>query len=204
MCSTNDAFDHVVLLNGGEQMKCELKKEEFGIDGYGPVDTYEWTNKCGGNLSNGGVPRKLEEINDEEFDIPPMFDDTIYKRDEILDLDYEDESGIYVGKMYACKTDCQIALAIHAIKKRFHFKQTKTTRNSFVLTCSDTKCFWRIMARETKNHGYYEIGKVEPEHTCSIETRSKCMEKATSRVIASLYKSKYINQNKGPNAVDMQ
>ncbi|CAL9248039.1 unnamed protein product [Arabidopsis halleri] len=149
--------------------------------------------------------RKLDEVDDEDFDIPPLCDDCEYERDEIPDLDIEDdEKGIFKGRVYASKQDCQISLAIHAIKEQFYFKQTRTKRHSFVLTCADERCQWRIMAHEMKTCGYYQIRKADLEHTCNIETRGQYMKKATSRVIASVYKAKYSKITQGPVPMDLQ
>lgn len=83
--------------------------------------------------------RPLSEIRDEEFDVPPLFDDLSYEADDVPDLNLDDTDGEpHVGKLYATKQDCQIGLAIYAIKNRFHFRQTRTTRGSFVLSCHDT------------------------------------------------------------------
>lgn len=39
---------------------------------------------------------------------------------------------VYVCKLYESKEDCQISLAIYAIKKQFLFKQTMTKVDYFV------------------------------------------------------------------------
>lgn len=63
--------------------------------------------------------RKLEDVADEEFDIPPLFNDTTYEASEIPDMDVAGDDGqIYVGKVYGNKEDCQISLSIYAIKKQ--------------------------------------------------------------------------------------
>ncbi|CAD5327205.1 unnamed protein product [Arabidopsis thaliana] len=142
---------------------------------------------------------------DEEFNIPPLFDDTEYERDEIPELDIEDdEKGIYKGRVYASKQDCQISLAIHAIKEQFYFKQSRTKRHYFVITCADENCQWRIMSHEMKTCGYYLIRKADLEHTCNIETRGQYMKMATSRVIASVYKAKFSKFSEGPVPLDLQ
>ncbi|CAN6995708.1 unnamed protein product, partial [Brassica rapa subsp. trilocularis] len=85
--------------------------------------------------------RLLSEISDEEFDVPPLFDDLSYETEDVPDLNWEDSGEEpFVGKLYATKQDCQIGLAIYAIKEQFYFRQTRTTRHSFVLSCHDTKC----------------------------------------------------------------
>ncbi|CAN6894409.1 unnamed protein product [Brassica oleracea var. botrytis] len=85
--------------------------------------------------------RALSEISDEEFDVPPLFDDLSYEAEDVPDLHWEDSSEEpFVGKLYATKQDCQIGLAIYAIKEQFYFRQTRTTRHSFMLSCHDTTC----------------------------------------------------------------
>ena len=160
-------------------------------------------------MPNGGQrnrqTRKLDDIEDEELYIPPLFDDIEYERDEIPDLGIEDdEKGIYKGRVYASKQDCQISLAIHAIKEQFYFKQSRTKRHYFVITCADENCKWRIMSHEMKTCGYYQIRKADLEHTCNIETRGQYMKMATSRVIASVYKAKYSKYSEEHVPLDLQ
>ncbi|CAA7056648.1 unnamed protein product [Microthlaspi erraticum] len=147
----------------------------------------------------------LGEIDDEEFDIPPLFDDTQYENAEIPDLEIDELGGeVVVGKVYSSKKDCQVALAIYAIKGMFNFRQTTTKSNYFVLNCTDQRCDWRILAVQVKNCGYYEIKKANLHHTCCIETRSLFKKKASSRFIADVFKAKYGDPVKGPRAADLQ
>lgn len=148
---------------------------------------------------------KIEDVDDEEFDIPPLYNDIEYERENIPDLDIdEDGKGIYKGKMYASKEDCQIGLAIYAIKNMFHFTQTRTKRDYFVLSCSGERCDWRILAHEMKGNGYYYIKKAHLDHTCTIEDRNQYQKKATSRVIASVFKAQYSDPSRGPVPMDLQ
>jgi len=171
----------------------------------------EWAAKakvgCRVGSSHGlrARARKLEEVDDEEFDIPPLFEDIEYEIENTPYLDIEDDGkGIYKGKVYASKEDCQIGLAIYAIKNMFHFKQTRTKWNYFVLSCSDEKCDWRILATLMKGTGYFEIKKASLQHTYSLETRGQFMQKATSKVIASVFKAKYSDPTSGPVPMDLQ
>ena len=117
--------------------------------------------------------RPLSEISDEEFDTPTLFDDLSYEAEDVPDLNLDDsDDEPFVGKLYATKQDCQIGLAIYAIKQQFHFRQSLTTRRSFVLSCYDTHCDWRILAKELTNCGYYTIKKAQPNHCCTIDTRN--------------------------------
>jgi len=148
--------------------------------------------------------RKLSDVDDEEFDIPPLFDDTEYEAAIMPDIDRADGEDVYKGKVYASKSDCQIGLAIYAIRHMFHFKQTRTKLDSFVLNCADEKCDWRVTAHEMPESGYYEIRKAKLDHTCSVETRKMYKKKATSRVIAAVYKAQYSEPVKGPVPMDLQ
>ncbi|XP_056853962.1 uncharacterized protein LOC130503313, partial [Raphanus sativus] len=149
--------------------------------------------------------RKLDDVDDDEFDIPPMFDDTEYDVSEIPDMDVGDHYGeIAVGKVFGSKEDCQIALAIYAIKKQFRYTQTRTKVDSFVVECPDKRCDWRVTAHEIRGCGYYEIRKAKLEHLCPIEFRQGYKSRATSRVIAAVYKAKFGNPGKAPVARDLQ
>ncbi|XP_010474008.1 PREDICTED: uncharacterized protein LOC104753452 [Camelina sativa] len=217
MCNTFSCFDHTVLVNGTTPLKEEEKaKTSFdvrseeaniglrSIDGE-HVASATWSNGCGQRNGSAMDSRKLEDIDDEEFDIPPLYDDTEFEREEIPDLDFEDDGKeLCKGKLFANKEDCQIALAIYAIKNKFHFKQTTTKKDSFVVSCTGESCEWRVLASEMKESGYYEIRKADLEHTCPIETRRNYLKKLTSRVIAAVFKSKYSDPSKGPGPLDLQ
>ncbi|KAG7636029.1 hypothetical protein ISN45_At02g005580 [Arabidopsis thaliana x Arabidopsis arenosa] len=129
-------------------------------------------------MPNGGQrnreTRKIDDIEDEEFDIPPLFDDIEYERDEIPNLDIEDD------------------------------EKSRTKRHYFVITCADENCQWRIMSHEMKTCGYYQIRKADLEHTCNIETRGQYMKMATSRVITSVYKAKYNKFSERHVPLDLQ
>ena len=120
-----------------------------------------------------------------------------------LNLNDSDEES-FVGKLYATKQDYQIGLAIYAIKQQFHFRQSRTTRRSFVLSCYDTHCDWRILAKELTNFGYYTIKKAELNRCCTIDTRNLYRKKATSKVIAHVYRSRYSKPTNGPKSIQQQ
>ncbi|CAA7015097.1 unnamed protein product [Microthlaspi erraticum] len=164
-----------------------------------------WTDDNGQTKNTSYCPRSLGSIDDEEFDIPPLFDDTLYESTDIHNLDIDKMGGdVAVGKVYSSKKDCQVALAIHAIKNMFNFRQSTTKHNYFVVICTDERCDWRVLAVQVKYCGYYGIKKANLEHTCCIETRSMFKKRASSRVIAAVFKAKYGDPVKGPWAADLQ
>ncbi|KAL0847258.1 hypothetical protein Bca101_020504 [Brassica carinata] len=201
-CTTNDAFDHVVEVGATSNGKSENGDDKHPWKGVGrPQNPWTGVDKDIPSVDRRprGETRKLDEIDDEEFDIPPLFDDTSYAAAEIPDMDLDEGDGrIYVGKVFGNKQDCQISLAIYAIRNQFRFKQTRTKLDSFVCECPDPKCDWRVTAHEVRGCGYYEIRKAQLDHSCPIEFRHGFKSMVTSRVIAAVYKSKFCVPGKGP------
>ncbi|KAL0741726.1 hypothetical protein Bca4012_083239 [Brassica carinata] len=200
-CDTQSCFDHYVEVGGGGRGADVAKDEK--------PETYNpWMGggAQGEAINRSSVPkRRLEEIDDEEFDIPPLFDDTEFDAAEIPDMDVDEcDSRIEVGKVFGSKEDCQIALVIYAIKQQFKFTQTRTKIDSFVVECPDSRCDWRVTAHEVRGCGYYEIRKAQLNHSCPIEFRNGYKSKATSRVIAAVYKAKFGDTAKPPVARELQ
>ena len=200
-CTTNNAFDHTVIAGSPSSSNDKTTPEGEDVK-------FPWSINPGhGNVVTPAQreTRKLEEVDEEEFDIPPLFDDTTYVVEEIPDIDSDKDDGrVYVGKMYGSKEDCQISLAIYAIKNQFQFTQTVTKLNYFVVECPDEHCDWRVTAHEMRGCGYYEIKKAQPDHHCPIESRNGYIGKATSKVIAAVYKSRFGEHNRNPKAKDLQ
>ncbi|XP_024015956.1 uncharacterized protein LOC112089207 [Eutrema salsugineum] len=190
-----------VILSGGDS----------GTPGDASVDSEGWTRADAFDLFKGddvGAGESSRASPREEwpkFDIPPLFDDTKYESVDMPDLDLSgDDDRLYVGKIYASKEECRIGLALYAIKHIFTFYQSTTKKNYFVVSCTDRKCDWRILAHEVKDCGYYELVKMNLKHICAFEMRNKFRKKATSRIIAAVYKSKYGNPENGPKALSLQ
>ncbi|RIA05146.1 hypothetical protein BRARA_K00569 [Brassica rapa] len=160
-CDTKSCFDHYVEVGGGSGGEDKAKEEM-------PEVANPWSG--GGGVNRNNEPkRRLADIDDEEFDIPPLFDDTEFDAAEIPDMDVDEHDGkIEVGK------------------------------------CPDSRCDWRVTAHEVRGCGYYEIRKAQLDHSCPIEFRNGYKSKATSRVIAAVYKAKFGDSGKLPVARDLQ
>ena len=124
-----------VMCSGGDVEGFRL--DEYGIEG----NPSECLDPNGDLLSDN---RDLRDVDDEEFEIPTLYDDIEYEREPIPDLERDDGEKVYVGKLYASKEDCQIRLAIYAIRYMFHYKQAVTKRESFTCNCCDSRCEWKI------------------------------------------------------------
>ncbi|XP_013728259.2 uncharacterized protein LOC106431956, partial [Brassica napus] len=157
----------------------------------------EEANPCSGGVVLTGTMSPNEDL---KTSMMKKFDAA-----EIPDMDVDEHDGkIEVGKVFGSKEDCQIALAIYAIKKQFKFTQTRTKIDSFVVECPDSRCDWRVTAHKVRGCGYYEIRKAQLDHSCPIEFRSGYKSKATSRVIAAVYKAKFGDSGKLPVARELQ
>ncbi|XP_024016282.1 uncharacterized protein LOC112089760 [Eutrema salsugineum] len=151
------------------------------------------------------TPKSLDSYNDDDFDIPPLFDDTLYVSDDVPDLDGpEGDEELHVGKKYGSIAECQTALAIYAIKRRFCFKQDRSVKNHLILTCLDSKCLWRIRAAALGETGFFVLQKIVLHHTCAYKTRKDFRKRASSRVLAYIFKSKYGDPINGPRAGELQ
>ena len=124
-----------VMCSGGDVEGFRL--DEYGIEG----NPSECLDPNGDLLSDN---RDLRDVDDEEFEIPALYDDIEYEREPIPDLERDDGEQVYVGKLYASKEDYQIRLAIYAIRNMFHYKQAVTKRESFMCNCCDARCEWKI------------------------------------------------------------
>ncbi|CAN7117990.1 unnamed protein product, partial [Brassica rapa subsp. narinosa] len=74
-CTTNNAFDHTVVAGGSSPSNAKTTSEPEDVK-------FPWSANPG--HSNVVTPaqretRRLEEVDEEEFDIPPLFDDTTYE-----------------------------------------------------------------------------------------------------------------------------
>ncbi|KAL0814386.1 hypothetical protein Bca101_070829 [Brassica carinata] len=175
-CTSSDAFDHTVLVFGQPSAQWKSEPKDTGVHSFphvqpnpmctstprsapdsgvhhnkGPHVQYPSSSRfTPGSASKKGVHQR--DIADEEFDTPPLFDDLSYEAEDVPDLNLDEtDEETFVRKLYATKHDCQIGLAIYAIKQQFHFRQSRSTMHSFVLSCHDTHCDWRILAKKLTN-----------------------------------------------------
>ncbi|CAD5324615.1 unnamed protein product [Arabidopsis thaliana] len=74
-------------------------------------------------------------------DAPPYFDDPReedYLHRALKDADYEGDD-IFIGRLFKNKEDCATKLAIHAIRRKFHFITTKSCPNIVLAVCCSVR-----------------------------------------------------------------
>ena len=160
------------------------------------------------NVATPDADENISEDNDSLLglsDAEPVFDD-------VYNLTFVDgaapasseEDAIYIGRIFKDKNHMQTTLAIYAIKRLFHFKQTRSDPGRLIFHCVDRKCPWRVNAvsagQESKN---FEVRTLTLTHTCNIASRSQYQKQATSKLIAKVLEGKYANGMPGPRAVDI-
>lgn len=138
-------------------------------------------------------------------DAEPVFDD-------VYNLTFVDgcapasseEDAIYIGRVFKDKEHMRTTLAIYAIKRLFHFRQTRSDPGRLIFVCVDRRCPWRVYAvspgNESKN---FKVRTMTLTHTCTIASRAQYGKQASAKVIARVLKGKYANGMPGPRAVDI-
>lgn len=115
-----------------------------------------------------------------------------------------EQDAIYVGRVFKDKEDLQITLSVYAIKRVFHFRQTRSDPKRVICICVDPKCRWRVYAHVVAPHSKnMEIRTATLTHTFTIAARALYGKKASSKVIASVLRKKYANRMPGPRAIDI-
>ncbi|XP_020876702.1 uncharacterized protein LOC110227283 isoform X2 [Arabidopsis lyrata subsp. lyrata] len=150
------------------------------------------------------IDNGMPELTQRE-DAAPVYDD-IYEvtATEGSDNDSAEGDVIYRGRVFKNKVDVQNTLAIYAIKRLFHFRQTKSDTERLIFVCVDQHCPWRVFARVVSPFSEnFEIRTCTLTHTCSITARSQYGKQASAKVIAEVLKDRYANGLPGPRAVDI-
>ncbi|CAA7022923.1 unnamed protein product [Microthlaspi erraticum] len=223
-CSTNDAFDHTVIAGGdGGIWKSEsVSGASTSFVRGGQQDS--GTN-CGKPSAFGGIP--IPNTGPSQGNHSGLGGQTNAGSEGVPMPTCGRKSSGYgpnPGHMDA------LLMAPHPRVQGTVYSRTcshietlvqSTTRNSVSLPClticstsvpiSPISTLTKWVGRSVwgkftpvKYCGYYEIKKANLLHTCCIETRSLFKQKASSRVIATVFKAKYGDPIKWPRAADLQ
>ncbi|AAF79383.1 F15O4.15 [Arabidopsis thaliana] len=121
----------------------------------------------------------------------------------IRDVVYEGDE-LFVGRVFKNKQDCNVKLAVHALNRRFYFRRDRSCKKLTTLTCISETCPWRVYIVKLEDSDNYQIRSANLEHTCTVEEKSNYHRAATTRVIGSIFQSKYAGNSRGPRAIDLQ
>ncbi|CAE6224290.1 unnamed protein product [Arabidopsis arenosa] len=138
-------------------------------------------------------------------DAEPMFDDVIdlTNTDVCAPVSAEDDA-IYIGRVFKDKVDMQNTLAVYAIKRMFHFRQTRSDPRRLIFVCVDPRCRWRVFGhRVSDNSTNFQVRTMTLTHSCTIAARSQYGKQASAKVIGSVLEKKFANGLRGPRAADI-
>ncbi|EOA12319.1 hypothetical protein CARUB_v10007958mg, partial [Capsella rubella] len=136
-----------------------------------------------------------------DMDAPPYFDDP--GEEALKDADYEGDD-VFVGRLYKNKEDCTTKLAIHAIRRKFHFILPKSTHKVVAAVCVSDTCPWRVYATKLEESDRFEVRTAVLHHTCSVDARGDFHKMASTAVIGKLMRTKYVGVGRGPRPNELR
>ncbi|XP_013726896.2 uncharacterized protein LOC106430665 [Brassica napus] len=89
-------------------------------------------------------------------------------------------------------------MALYAISKKFRFRNIRSAPNGMVLRCFSSNCQWRVYATKLNDSDVYEIRKLDPIHTCSVDDRSGYQSQVTHHVVGEMMKARFNGSGGGP------
>ncbi|KAG7599567.1 Transposase MuDR plant [Arabidopsis suecica] len=126
-------------------------------------------------------------------DAPPYFDDPgeeDYLQRSLKVADYEGDD-IFVGRLFKNKDDCCTKLAIHAIRRKFHFIHAKSCPTMVIAVCVGSTSPWRVYTTKLEDSERFEVRTATLQHTCSVDARGDFHKQASKAVIGKLMRTRY-------------
>ncbi|KAL0655909.1 hypothetical protein Bca4012_076493 [Brassica carinata] len=105
---------------------------------------------------------------------------------------------LYVGMVFTNRNEFKLHMALYAINKKFRFRNIRSAPNGMVLRCFSSNCQWRVYATKLKDSDVYEIRKLDPIHTCSVDDRSGYQSQVTHHVVGEIMKAHFNGSGGGP------
>ncbi|XP_019235580.1 PREDICTED: uncharacterized protein LOC109215911 [Nicotiana attenuata] len=90
-----------------------------------------------------------------------------------------------------------------AVRERFQFKVKRSSATRYHLMCMDENCAWSFKSSAVFKANIFKVRSYNNNHTCGYGKRYLTLRQATSGVIASIVKDKYVNPKKVYTANDI-
>ncbi|XP_070022631.1 uncharacterized protein [Nicotiana sylvestris] len=90
-----------------------------------------------------------------------------------------------------------------AVRERFQFKVKRSSATKYHLMCVDDSCAWNFKSSAVFKANIFKVRSYNNNHTCGYGERYLTQRQATSGVIASIVKDKYVNPKKVYTANDI-
>ncbi|XP_009599062.1 uncharacterized protein [Nicotiana tomentosiformis] len=82
------------------------------------------------------------------------------------------------------------------VRERFQFKVKRSSATMYHLMCVDDNCVWSFKSSAVYNANIFKVRSYNNNHTCGYGERYLAQRQATSGVVASIVKDKYVNPKK--------
>lgn len=113
------------------------------------------------------------------------------QNEDLSENEKDEIDFIYVGQIFNSKIHLKIAVANMAVKENFQFRVKKSTHTKYKVICIDASCKWTVVATCVKNSSYFEIRRMNEEHTCSFSVRCREHRKPSYQAVAEKIKIRY-------------
>ncbi|CAA7051646.1 unnamed protein product [Microthlaspi erraticum] len=121
----------------------------------------------------------------------------------VPDVSYEGDE-LFVGRVLKNKEDCKVKIAVHAINRKFSYRNESSNGDVVVVRCLSDTCPWRVYVGRMEESNYFQIRTAVLAHTCSVEIRGQFHCQATASVISEIMRSRYVGVARGPNLAAVQ
>ncbi|XP_070030822.1 uncharacterized protein [Nicotiana sylvestris] len=137
------------------------------------------------------------KIIDIEFIENTKFNENMGIIDDILN-EFVEEDQVYKDKETVVSVMKNLA-----IRERFQFKVKRSSATRYHLMCMDDNCAWSFKSSAVFKTNIFKVRSYNNNHTCGYGERYLTKRQATSGVIASIVKDKYVNPKKVYTANDI-
>ncbi|KAK3219469.1 hypothetical protein Dsin_013439 [Dipteronia sinensis] len=96
-----------------------------------------------------------------------------------------------VGELFPSKKHLQSQVGSYALANRFQIRVFKSDKTRYQVRCIVEDCNWRLRAAKVHNSDYFQIRKLDNQHTCSTEARFPHQRQASARVIGEHIHEKF-------------
>lgn len=95
-------------------------------------------------------------------------------------------------------------MALYALARKFHFRNTRSAPNMMILECNGRSCMWRVYAVKIFGSEWYQVRRAKLDHSCTVDERGYFQRLATTTVIGDMMRSKYSGTGTGPKPSEVR
>ena len=77
-----------------------------------------------------------------------------------------DEHELYEGAMFKNKDELKTSLSKYALKQKFEYRITRSSKTCFLASCKDKSCTFKLRAGSVQEDSYWTVAKFVRDHSC--------------------------------------